>query len=273
MAWKIGIQQLPIPLPFGTYYHNIVVVLDDAGNKYAELNGGPVDGNGNIITSDSIQGVFAYTSGAFPLGVREHDSGSNFFYNPSRPVVTMYQGSQDQVIRRLNAARACAEQINSSRLPYVPLGVGPIVDRDTGQRAPGYNSNGAANTLLQCMGAPSNNTAVNRQPGANQTVLSDSDITEIIQQQNVLGTPGNTIPLPRPRPEGNPIPLPRPRPEIRGDNSDGSYTVTTMPVAIFATSSFLNRETPAGRSSRVWAFRCLSPIWGFRVSTLLRIGQ
>jgi hypothetical protein len=50
MAWKISLYQKPVG--FGDRQHNFIVVGDDKGNPWAELNGGPVDQNGRFIQLD-----------------------------------------------------------------------------------------------------------------------------------------------------------------------------------------------------------------------------
>jgi hypothetical protein len=72
--WTISVAQLPIP---GTgKFHNIILIRDDAGNLYKEIDGGPADDKGHLIgfgSNNMFQAGTAHTSGTYPVGAEIFD--------------------------------------------------------------------------------------------------------------------------------------------------------------------------------------------------------
>ena len=119
--------------------------------------------------------------------------------------------TQQEAVAAVKAADACRNEMNALQLPYRMLGTGPEIDHMSESNAPlgprGFNSNGVFSTLLACMGVTPTHPAI-KQPGGGQLVLSPARIDEIRQQF-------------QPASPGDGIPLPRPRPQIRGDIPGG----------------------------------------------------
>jgi hypothetical protein len=214
MAWKIRIHQKP--LAPGGLGHNFIVVEDDRGQPYAELNGGPVDKNGEFIPLDP--GDLAAINSRVSGGV----VGAEVRYFPFQQPLNLKERNirrlqevpvtPGQAVAAVKAAEACSNEINEMHRPYRLLGTGPEIDHMSESNAPlgppGFNSNGVASTLLACMGVTPTHPAIESQPGSGQLILPPSRIREIRQQH-------------QPASPGDRIPLPPPRPQIRGDNSDG----------------------------------------------------
>jgi hypothetical protein len=152
----------------------------------------------------------AYTSGQFPVGA-EIRSGRPLFYRPDLDQRVVFSGSQEEVLGRLQAAKACIGAINSAGETYT-LFTGPKGGRDE-PSTPTFNSNSVSNSLLQCMGIPVDDPAITSQPGYENPILSQDQVQKIIEQQNP--------PPPTGRPPAGNIPIPRPQPQKRGDNWDG----------------------------------------------------
>ncbi|HEY4921712.1 MAG TPA: hypothetical protein VII40_16540 [Xanthobacteraceae bacterium] len=154
--------------------------------------------------------VPAYTSGTFNIGVAETDREKQSYSYGYGPGAEVYRGTRDQAMARLRAAQSCAGDINAANQRYVLGGTGSVsVDsQNPGQRLPGFNSNGGAASLLQCMGAnPSDPNITNASPGAGNPVLTPSQVRENIDNIN-SGLPPD-------------VQIPRP-PEQRGDLTNGS---------------------------------------------------
>jgi len=214
MAWKIRIHQKP--LAPGGLGHNFIVVEDDRGQPYAELNGGPVNKDGEFIKLEP--GDLAAINSRISGGV----VGAEVRYFPFQPPLNLKDSTvrllqdvpvtQGQAVAAVKAAKACGDEINALRRPYRLLGTGPEIDHMSESNAPlgppGFNSNGVFSTLLACKGVTPTHPAIARQPGNGQLILSPSQIGDI-RQQYQPASPDERIPLP-----------PR-RPQIRGDNSDG----------------------------------------------------
>jgi hypothetical protein len=213
--WTIRVAQLPIG--FGTpYKHNIIVVVDSAGRAVHEINGGPVDADGNIIPLNDRRGPLAYLSGDFPVGAEKLPGGTKF-YRPDLEQRVVFSGTEEQVRNRIQVADACIRAINSAGEKYTLL-TGPRGGRDDPSK-PTFNSNSVSNTLLQCMGIPVDDPAITSQPGYQNPILSRDQVQQIIEQQNPAAPPAS-------RPPADNIPIPRPKPEKRGDDWNNSKTVT-----------------------------------------------
>jgi hypothetical protein len=209
--WTIRVAQLPIGL--GTpYKHNIIVVVDPAGRAVYEINGGPVDANGNIIPFNDPRGALAYISGDFPVGVEKRPGGTRFYRSDLAQRV-VFSGTEEQVRNRIQAADACRDAINSAQEKYT-LFTGPKGGRDA-PSTPTFNSNSVNASLLQCMGIPVGDPAITSQPGYENPILSQDQVRQIIEQQNPTAPPAS-------RPPAGNIPIPRPQPKKGGDNWDGS---------------------------------------------------
>jgi hypothetical protein len=205
--WTIRVAQLPIG--FGTpYQHNIIVVMDPAGRAVYEINGGPVGANGDIVPFNDRRSPFAYLSGEFPVGAEKQPGGTKF-YRPDLDQRVVFSGTEEEVRKRVQAADACIDAINSAREKYT-LFTGPKAGRDA-PATPTFNSNSVNASLLQCMSIPIDDPAITRQPGFENPILSQDQVQQIIKEQN-----------PPAPPAGN-VPIPRPRPDKRGDSGDGSY--------------------------------------------------
>jgi hypothetical protein len=187
MAWKIRIHQKP--LAPGGLGHSFIVVEDDRGRPYAELNGGPVNKDGEFIRLEPGD-LAAINSRGFV--------GAEVRYFPFQPPLNLKDSTvrllqdvpvtQGQAVAAVKAAKACGDEINALRRPYRLLGTGPEIDHMSESNAPlgppGFNSNGVFSTLLACKGVTPTHPAIARQPGNGQLIPSR-------------------------------------RPQIRGDNSDG----------------------------------------------------
>jgi hypothetical protein len=229
MAWKIRINQKP--LAPGGLGHNFIVVEDDRGQPYAELNGGPVDKNGEFIPLDP--GDLATINSRVSGGV----VGSEVRYFPFQQPLNLKERNirllqevpvtPGQAVAAVKAAEACSNEINEMHRPYRLFGTGPEIDHMSETNAPmgppGFNSNSVASTLFACMGVAPTHPAIESQPGSGQLMLSPSRIQEIRQQY-------------QPASPGDRIPLPPPRPQIRGDNSNGAQPAFPGGQAYRATS-------------------------------------
>ena len=215
MAWKIAVYQIPVGI--GNMRHNFIVLKDDDGKPFAEFNGGPVDGKGNFIAVDpaDFSTINSRVSAGMVGAEIKYGSDTRFGNDPRAELVQETQVTRDQGLAAFKAARACAREINQLRLPYLMLGSGQIIDHNSETNAPlapdAFNSNGVASTLLACMGVPSTDPVIDRQPGAGRLILPLPQIQQIQQES---ASPDERVPLPRPRPQ------------IRGDNSDGPWPGT-----------------------------------------------
>jgi hypothetical protein len=204
--WTIRVAQSPIG--FGTpYKHNIIVVVDPGGRAVYEINGGPVDANGNIIPINDRRGPLAYLSGDFPVGAEKRAAGT-LFYRPDLDQRVVFSGTEEQVRNRIQAADACIDAINSAREKYT-LFTGSSGGRDA-PSTPTFNSNSVNASLLQCMGIGVDDPAITSQPGYQNPILKSNQIQQIIEQQNLTAPPAN-------------VPIPRPRPGKRGEDGGDSY--------------------------------------------------
>jgi hypothetical protein len=204
--WTIRVAQSPIG--YGTpYKHNIIVTVDPAGRAVDEINGGPLDANGQIIPFNDRRGPLAYLSGDFPAGAERRAAGTRF-YRPDLDQRVVFSGTEEQVRNRIQAADACIRAINSAGEKYTLL-TGPRGGRDS-PAAPTFNSNSVSNSLLQCMGIRMDDPAIRSQPGYQNPILKPDQVQQIIEQQNPTAPPAG-----RP-PAGNiPIPAPAAREEGR----------------------------------------------------------
>jgi len=193
--WTISVAQLPV-VGFGPrFHHNIIVVKDASGRLVYEMNGGPADANGNIIPLDDPRSALAYTSGQFPVGAQ----GSEYpiFYRPGLQEHPVLSGTQAEVLRRVDAAKACIDAITSAARPYT-LTTGPKGGREDAT-TPTFNSNSVNASLLQCMGIPVGNPAISNQLGFDNPILDADEVRRIREEQNAMPPPA----VPAPRTPGN----------------------------------------------------------------------
>jgi hypothetical protein len=179
----------------------------------------------------------AYTSGAFPVGAERHFGPH--FYHPGLNQRIVFSGTPEQVLERLQAADACISAINSAGERY-SLFTGPRGGRDD-PSAPTFNSNSVNASLLQCMALPADDPAISRQQGFDNPILPPDQVRAIIEQQKSSAPPAAVPPTDSP-PAGN-IPIPRPQPQKRGDNWDGSNTLSFADLIPSAPSTMLQNGT------------------------------
>jgi hypothetical protein len=217
---SISVAQYPLE---GTgQNHNILLFRDDSGRIFAEMDGGPVGPDGNIIlfgSNNPLQAFNAYTSGQYPLGVKTYPGPA--FYRRGQQETKIFSGSQSDVDNRFNAAKTAADQINAAGFRYALTGA-DITDRDSGQQISAANSNGVNSTLIQAMGIDPGTATLptGSALGFGREILSSSQIRDIVSS-----IPSTGIPIPTPDPRkgidnqggsGIPLPLTDPR------KSDGS---------------------------------------------------
>ena len=221
--WTINVVRVPIVIGGQNVgFHNSIVIRDNNGVFYAEINGGPrnpTTGELIFFNSPAFQAITAYTSGTYNVGAQVYTSPA--LTSGLGLGTTVFSGSQSEILARLDAAAACAAQINASDEKYSLL-TGPVlVDRETGETAASYNSNSVAATTLECMGLNPSNPAFSNSgaPGSRDPIIPQSDVREIIEQQNLTAPPGNQIPFPPDR-QSETI-----------DHPDGSHDVATRDEA------------------------------------------
>lgn len=217
--WTITVAQLPISNT--GQFHNMILIRDDTGKISREIDGGPVDKDGELIafgSNNPFQALTAYTSGTYPVGGKIYDRPT--LYQPNLPESQpLFSGTQAQVLKRLNAAREAIESFDPGN--RYTLTSGPVTDYTTGQRTPGFNSNSVCSTLLRVMGIDPKSALIPSAatPGSDTELLEAPHILEIIQRHNA-----NT-------PEGDRIPYPPVRLNQRGDNSDAADYPTRLSFA------------------------------------------
>lgn len=152
------IVESQLPLLGGLGGHNMIVLLDGAGKLLYELDGLATGIDGKIkpvgyLPSDRLK-VYAFSRATF--------------YAPDQAHRVLLQGSADDLLNRVNAARAAGEAINQLDLPYPFLGLGK-------------NSNSVASTLIRVMVLVEEDIpgAARFTPGRGEWVLDDETIARI----------------------------------------------------------------------------------------------
>ena len=106
--WTINVVRVPIDLgPFGTYYHNAIIIRDGNGNFYREIDGGPINpitGELYSLSSPLLEAISAYTSGSYPVGVQAFDYPA--FTGNAGVGIQVYSGSEQPCKGALRFNRA-----------------------------------------------------------------------------------------------------------------------------------------------------------------------
>ena len=109
------IEKAQEPLLFGFASHNYLILRDERNLVQKELHGTPTDKNGAFIKVSLVPGRILRV-----LELSEPLDGSRS-YRPS--AVTVYKGSEDEVLAKWQEGKDCARKINESKLPYPALGI------------------------------------------------------------------------------------------------------------------------------------------------------
>jgi hypothetical protein len=92
--WTISVAQLPIGNT--GQFHNMILIRDETGRIQKEIDGGPADGNGELISVGSGKALNAYTSGTFPIGARIFPK-STYYQQDLPEFEPLFSGTQSQV--------------------------------------------------------------------------------------------------------------------------------------------------------------------------------
>lgn len=163
------ITQSQRPLIGGLAGHNLIVVKNDAGDVIKEFDGLAADQNGNLKT-------IGYLS-TDKLVVKEFNGA--VYYQPNQAQQVVFSGTLQEVMSRVSAAEACANQMNANNMEYPFLGIGK-------------NSNSVGSTLLKCMGiveTPIPGSA-SVMPGVGDILLPQSFIDQVKAANSIAGGAG-----------------------------------------------------------------------------------
>jgi hypothetical protein len=160
------IVESELSLVGGLAGHHLIAVLDSNGTVVEELDGLATGSDGypkpiGYLPSDTLQTYIT-------------DGG--YYYSPNQAQNTLFSGSYDDVMNRLNAAITAGYEMNSENLSYPFMGLGK-------------NSNSVASTLVDAMGLdeqPINGAFLT--PGMGSELLSNSQLNTIQNQFNLLST-------------------------------------------------------------------------------------
>ena len=177
MGTTYSIVEAQRPLVGGSGGHDLLV-LEENGVVIDQINGLATGSDHNIkpigyLPTDTLN---VYDTNENTAANGDSNNGGNpiNMYLVSEPQVTLFSGSETQIMAQWNAALACASAVNAEDLSYPFAGLGS-------------NSNSVASTLDACMGVyePSISGSAPITPGVGTLLLTPSQIQTIEQEYGV----------------------------------------------------------------------------------------
>ena len=171
-GYSIVLSQLPLRgLPAG---HNLLVLLDPAGNPISQINGLAMSPDGQV------KAIGFWPSDEIIVKERKRfdpDPNNPNFYSSNNPQVTIFSGIEADTMNYWAAALAGRDAINARDLNYPPFGV-------VGANG---NSNSVASTLIAAMGfvEPSIPGSAWLAPKQGQMLLAPDVINQIKANNNI----------------------------------------------------------------------------------------